>query len=151
MTVTKRKQKPRETGGSDPIPSGPPTLESGIKASCDSCSADITHSVHVRCAEKHQGSERLTCPDFDLCVDVSPSLSVLSLRRRLIKKERFEWVSVSYMARVWDLIDLHTLIESFLVIRFPFSLSCGEQTKNCYWSKVHKCMDWGIGQIFQNM
>lgn len=89
MTVTKRKQKPRETGGSDPLPSGPPTLESGIKASCDSCSADITHSVHVRCAEKHQppNSERLTCPDFDLCVDASlpslPSLSLLELTRSL--------------------------------------------------------------------
>ncbi|GAA5937083.1 hypothetical protein JCM1841_001878 [Sporobolomyces salmonicolor] len=66
MTVTKRKQKPRETGGADTA-STAPTLESGIKASCDSCSADITHSVHMRCAEKV--GERLTCPDFDLCVD----------------------------------------------------------------------------------
>ncbi|GAA5861218.1 hypothetical protein JCM1840_003119 [Sporobolomyces johnsonii] len=66
MTVTKRKQKPRETGGADTT-STAPTLESGIKASCDSCSADITHSVHMRCAEKV--GDRLTCPDFDLCVD----------------------------------------------------------------------------------
>ncbi|GAA5935441.1 chromatin-binding transcription regulator ADA2 [Sporobolomyces koalae] len=71
MTVTKRKQKPRETPGNDPAPnqSLAPTLESGIKASCDSCSADITHSVHVRCAEKNATVDRLTCPDFDLCVD----------------------------------------------------------------------------------
>lgn len=76
MTVTKRKQKPRETpGGTDSNSSnggggGVQTFESGIKASCDSCSTDITHSVHVRCAEKHPNTERLTCPDFDLCVDV---------------------------------------------------------------------------------
>ncbi|GAA5988460.1 hypothetical protein JCM5350_005200 [Sporobolomyces pararoseus] len=75
MTVTKRKQKPRETpGGTDSNSSnggggGVQTFESGIKASCDSCSTDITHSVHVRCAEKHPNTERLTCPDFDLCVD----------------------------------------------------------------------------------
>ncbi|GAA5872825.1 hypothetical protein JCM16303_006845 [Sporobolomyces ruberrimus] len=71
MTVTKRKQKPRETPNSDSNSTSQsgPTLESGMKASCDSCSTDITHSVHVRCAEKHPNTERLTCPDFDLCVD----------------------------------------------------------------------------------
>ncbi|SCZ89696.1 BZ3500_MvSof-1268-A1-R1_Chr9g10561 [Microbotryum saponariae] len=70
MTVTKRKQKPRDTGGPDAVASIP-ALESGMKASCDSCSADITHSVHVRCAETLTStSERLTCPDFDLCVPV---------------------------------------------------------------------------------
>ncbi|KDE07613.1 Transcription coactivator [Microbotryum lychnidis-dioicae p1A1 Lamole] len=68
MTVTKRKQKPRDTGGPDAVASIP-ALESGMKASCDSCSADITHSVHVRCAETLTSNpERLTCPDFDLCV-----------------------------------------------------------------------------------
>ncbi|GAA5960143.1 hypothetical protein JCM3765_002485 [Sporobolomyces pararoseus] len=67
MTVTKRKQKPRETPGGTDSAATSTTLESGMKASCDSCSTDITHSVHVRCAEKK--SERLTCPDFDLCVD----------------------------------------------------------------------------------
>ncbi|TNY22224.1 hypothetical protein DMC30DRAFT_161034 [Rhodotorula diobovata] len=66
MTVTKRKQKPRETGGPDTAVAAP-QLESGMKASCDACSVDITHSVHIRCAEKV--GERLTCPDFDLCVD----------------------------------------------------------------------------------
>ncbi|KAK4054328.1 Transcriptional adapter ada2 [Microbotryomycetes sp. JL221] len=67
MTVTKRKQKPRDTGGPDTVTA--PTLESGTKASCDSCSADITHNVHMRCAETHPNhSDRLTCPDFDLCV-----------------------------------------------------------------------------------
>ncbi|BGP17208.1 Transcriptional adapter ada2 [Rhodosporidiobolus nylandii] len=48
-------------------------MESGVKATCDSCSADITHTVHVRCAERVGGEDgtegRLTCPDFDLCVD----------------------------------------------------------------------------------
>ncbi|ORY89651.1 hypothetical protein BCR35DRAFT_317170 [Leucosporidium creatinivorum] len=39
-----------------------------MKASCDSCSADITHNVHVRCAETQGSLQRLTCPDFDLCV-----------------------------------------------------------------------------------
>ncbi|KPV71759.1 uncharacterized protein RHOBADRAFT_56380 [Rhodotorula graminis WP1] len=66
MTVTKRKQKPRETGGPDTAVAAP-QLESGMKATCDACSVDITHSVHIRCAEKV--GERLTCPDFDLCVD----------------------------------------------------------------------------------
>ncbi|KAM0789610.1 hypothetical protein ACM66B_000416 [Microbotryomycetes sp. NB124-2] len=67
MTVTKRKQKPRDTGGPDTVTA--PTLESGTKASCDSCSADITHNVHMRCAESQPGhTDRLTCPDFDLCV-----------------------------------------------------------------------------------
>ncbi|GAA6002873.1 chromatin-binding transcription regulator ADA2 [Rhodotorula paludigena] len=66
MTVTKRKQKPRETGGPDTAVSAP-QLESGMKATCDACSTDITHTVHIRCAEKV--GERLTCPDFDLCVD----------------------------------------------------------------------------------
>ncbi|KAK4054111.1 Transcriptional adapter ada2 [Microbotryomycetes sp. JL201] len=67
MTVTKRKQKPRDTGGPDTVTA--PTLESGTKASCDSCSADITHNVHMRCAETQPGyPDRLTCPDFDLCV-----------------------------------------------------------------------------------
>lgn len=70
MTVTKRKQKPRETGGPDTAVAAP-QLESGMKATCDACSVDITHSVHIRCAEKV--GERLTCPDFDLCVDVRPS------------------------------------------------------------------------------
>ncbi|GAA6012842.1 hypothetical protein JCM11491_006196 [Sporobolomyces phaffii] len=84
MTVTKRKQKPREVpgvtdaagangaggaAGQGATAASGPTLESGMKASCDSCSADITHSVHVRCAETHPNSDRLTCPDFDLCVD----------------------------------------------------------------------------------
>ncbi|BGP41060.1 Transcriptional adapter ada2 [Rhodotorula kratochvilovae] len=66
MTVTKRKQKPRETGGPDTAVAAP-QLESGMKATCDACSVDITHTVHIRCAEKV--GERLTCPDFDLCVD----------------------------------------------------------------------------------
>ncbi|GAA5836004.1 hypothetical protein JCM11251_006624 [Rhodosporidiobolus azoricus] len=71
MTVTKRKMKPRESAA-DSAPTGP-TIESGVKATCDACSADITHTVHVRCAERvgaddgHEGT--LTCPDFDLCVD----------------------------------------------------------------------------------
>jgi transcriptional adapter 2-alpha len=75
MTVTKRKPKPRETGGPDTVVAAP-QLESGMKATCDACSTDITHTVHIRCAEKvgAPGAERLTCPDFDLCVDVSLSL-----------------------------------------------------------------------------
>ncbi|GAA5993345.1 hypothetical protein JCM10908_001439 [Rhodotorula pacifica] len=70
MTVTKRKPKPRETGGPDTVVTAP-QLESGMKATCDACSTDITHTVHIRCAEKVNGpgGERLTCPDFDLCVD----------------------------------------------------------------------------------
>ncbi|GAA5959477.1 hypothetical protein JCM10213_003705 [Rhodosporidiobolus nylandii] len=48
-------------------------MEIGVKATRDSCSADITHTVHVRCAERVDGEDRmegrLTCPDFDLCVD----------------------------------------------------------------------------------
>lgn len=70
MTVTKRKPKPRETGGPDTVVAAP-QLESGMKATCDACSTDITHTVHIRCAEKvgAPGAERLTCPDFDLCVD----------------------------------------------------------------------------------
>ncbi|BGP17190.1 hypothetical protein JCM10213_006012 [Rhodosporidiobolus nylandii] len=72
MTVTKRKPKARETGGEDAPPTAP-AMESGVKATCDSCSADITHTVHVRCAERVGGEDgtegRLTCPDFDLCVD----------------------------------------------------------------------------------
>ncbi|GAA5859810.1 hypothetical protein JCM8547_007038 [Rhodosporidiobolus lusitaniae] len=71
MTVTKRKPKRRESAA-DPAPAAP-AMESGMKATCDSCSSDITHTVHVRCAERVGGSEeeegRLTCPDFDLCVD----------------------------------------------------------------------------------
>ncbi|GAA5958032.1 hypothetical protein JCM10213_001371 [Rhodosporidiobolus nylandii] len=71
-TVTKRKRKARETGGEDAPPTAP-AMESGVKATCDSCSADITHTVHVRCAERVGGEDgtegRLTCPDFDLCVD----------------------------------------------------------------------------------
>jgi transcriptional adapter 2-alpha len=57
MTVTKRKAR-------DDTQAVAPTIESGIKASCDSCSADVTHSVHVRCA---------VCSDFDLCVPVRVS------------------------------------------------------------------------------
>ncbi|GAA5880125.1 hypothetical protein JCM3774_004156 [Rhodotorula dairenensis] len=70
MTVTKRKPKPRETGGPDTVVAAP-QLESGMKATCDACSTDITHTVHIRCAEKAggPGGDRLTCPDFDLCVD----------------------------------------------------------------------------------
>ncbi|GAA5890767.1 hypothetical protein JCM6882_000651 [Rhodosporidiobolus microsporus] len=71
MTVTKRKMKPRESAA-DSAPSAP-TMESGVKATCDACSADITHTVHVRCAERVGGDGEsegnLTCPDFDLCVD----------------------------------------------------------------------------------
>ncbi|GAA6042350.1 hypothetical protein JCM8097_003865 [Rhodosporidiobolus ruineniae] len=71
MTVTKRKIKPRESAA-DSAPTAPST-ESGIKATCDACSADITHTVHVRCAERvgggGEGDGALTCPDFDLCVD----------------------------------------------------------------------------------
>jgi len=60
-----------------------PALESGIKASCDSCSADVTHNVHIRCAEpakRADGSktELLSCPDFDLCVPVSQPLPSLT-------------------------------------------------------------------------
>lgn len=77
MTVTKRKPKPRETGGPDTVVTAP-QLESGMKATCDACSTDITHTVHIRCAEKV--GERLACPDFDLCVDVSPYPSPEELR-----------------------------------------------------------------------
>lgn len=86
MTVTKRKQPTRESLAD---PNAAPLSSSGVKASCDSCSADITHSVHVRCAETVKGGaglnnsndlngaststagDRLICPDFDLCVPVS--------------------------------------------------------------------------------
>lgn len=69
MTVTKRKQPTRESLAD---PNAAPASTSGVKASCDSCSADITHSVHVRCAETVTGQiDRLICPDFDLCVPVS--------------------------------------------------------------------------------
>lgn len=83
MTVTKRKQHARTEPTEDAALA--PALESGIKASCDSCSADITHNVHVRCAETTSVGT-LTCPDFDLCVPVSlpplpffPSLAHLRL------------------------------------------------------------------------
>ncbi|GAA6005960.1 hypothetical protein JCM10207_007289 [Rhodosporidiobolus poonsookiae] len=82
MTITKRKPKSRPTAADEAASSSegqPPTMESGVKATCDSCSADITHTVHVRCAERVGGAQgegedggdegRLTCPDFDLCVD----------------------------------------------------------------------------------
>lgn len=82
MTVTKRKPKPRETPGDTPVVA--PALESGMKASCDSCSADITHNVHVRCAETQGTLQRLTCPDFDLCVPVCRlSLGIKAGQRRV--------------------------------------------------------------------
>ena len=59
-------------------------LESGMRFNCDTCSADITHNVRVKCAEvvklppripEVDGTpapvvEKLTCPDFDLCIPV---------------------------------------------------------------------------------
>ncbi|KAI1007992.1 Transcriptional adapter 2 [Podosphaera aphanis] len=35
--------------------------EGGVKYVCDVCSADITSTVRIRCADSH-------CPDYDLCV-----------------------------------------------------------------------------------
>lgn len=84
MTVTKRKQPTRDAAA-EATTTAPP-LESGVQASCDSCADDVTHNVHVRCAESFKSGggtgaaevggegvvlERLTCPDFDLCVPVS--------------------------------------------------------------------------------
>ncbi|KAK4705981.1 transcriptional adapter 2-alpha, partial [Phenoliferia sp. Uapishka_3] len=66
MTITKRKKASDETSTAED------RLLSGTKSSCDACSADVTHSVHFRCAELKErpegATERLTCPDFDLCV-----------------------------------------------------------------------------------
>ena len=76
LAITKRKQPVRDPADTSLLP---PAFESGTKASCDSCSADITHNVHVRCAETTKPAsgegERLTCPDFDLCVPVSQLLA----------------------------------------------------------------------------
>lgn len=98
MTVTKRKAVSREALAD---PNAAPLSSSGVKASCDSCSCDITHSVHVRCAETVKGGagttpatstaavevasagDRLICPDFDLCVPVSQEAGVVEFERQL--------------------------------------------------------------------
>lgn len=68
LTITKRKKASDETSTAED------RLLSGMKSSCDACSADVTHSVHFRCAELKERPEgapdRLACPDFDLCVQV---------------------------------------------------------------------------------
>lgn len=70
MTVTKRKASSREneTNSND---------TAGVKYTCDGCSADISHSVKIRCAHQqtqtntiagqNQVTSTLVCENFDLC------------------------------------------------------------------------------------
>lgn len=66
MTLTRRKQQSRDQAADPNVVPTATALESGMRYNCDTCSADITHSVRVKCAEAT--AEKLTCPDFDLCV-----------------------------------------------------------------------------------
>ncbi|KAM0745808.1 transcriptional adaptor 2 [Meredithblackwellia eburnea MCA 4105] len=91
MTVTKRKKANTDGGNGSNGGQGEMSLLGGNKFSCDFCAADVTHTVRIRCAETvtvHLHStkrstdnddddtrptptttrEKLTCPDFDLCV-----------------------------------------------------------------------------------
>ena len=94
MTLTRRKQQSRDQAADPNVVPTATALESGMRFNCDTCSADITHNVRVKCAEvvklpprvvegdatPAQAIEKLTCPDFDLCIPVRsiPSRFVLT-------------------------------------------------------------------------
>lgn len=77
MTVTKRKLVRNEAEVRV-------AQDTGVKFSCDACSADLSHTVRIRCAQQAPRSPRAkehpaaaeeedeealvpTCEDFDLC------------------------------------------------------------------------------------
>ena len=84
MTLTRRKQQSRDQAADPNVVPTATALESGMRFNCDTCSADITHNVRVKCAEvvklpprvaEVDGTpapvvEKLTCPDYDLCIPV---------------------------------------------------------------------------------
>ncbi|KAH9824197.1 transcriptional adapter 2-alpha [Melampsora americana] len=71
MTVTKRKASSRENENNS-------NDTAGVKYTCDGCSADISHTVKIRCAHQqtqtnntiagqNQVTSNLVCENFDLC------------------------------------------------------------------------------------
>ncbi|KAH8919540.1 hypothetical protein BT69DRAFT_1266545 [Atractiella rhizophila] len=64
MTVTKRKRIRAEASSSEPSASA---KKAAVEYTCDACSADISHTVRIHCAQKESPSNVAVCDDFDLC------------------------------------------------------------------------------------